>query len=76
MKIYLPNNHPKIHNKVGVLVLNLGTSDGYGYFSVRKYLKEFLSDQRVIEVNPIIWKLILNFYPSRDIGYSLYRIHG
>lgn len=58
----LPNNHPKIENKVGVLVLNLGTPDGYGYFAIRKYLKEFLSDQRVIEANPLLWKLILNFF--------------
>ena len=34
----LPNNHPKIENKTGVLVLNLGTPDGYDYFSIRKYL--------------------------------------
>jgi ferrochelatase len=59
---HLPENHPKIENKTGVLVMNLGTPDGYDYFSVRKYLKEFLSDQRVIEVNPILWKLILNFF--------------
>jgi ferrochelatase len=57
-----PDKHPKIHDKIGVLVLNLGTPDGYGYFAVRKYLKEFLSDRRVIEVNPILWKLILNFF--------------
>jgi ferrochelatase len=61
-KSNLPNNHPKIHNKIGVLVLNLGTPDGHGYFAVRKYLKEFLSDNRVIEVNPMLWKLILNFF--------------
>ena len=58
----LPNQHPKIHDQTGILILNLGTPDGYGYFAVRKYLKEFLSDKRVIEVNPIIWKLILNFF--------------
>ena len=58
----LPKNHPKVHNKTGVLILNLGTPDGYGYFAIRKYLKEFLSDRRVIEVNPILWKLILNFF--------------
>lgn len=57
-----PNKHPVIQNKTGVLVINLGTPDGYDYFSVRKYLKEFLSDKRVIEVNPILWKLILNFF--------------
>ena len=58
----LPDNHPKIDNKTGVLILNLGTPDGYGYFAVRKYLKEFLMDQRVIEVNPILWKLILHLF--------------
>lgn len=58
---YLPDNHPKTPKKTGVLVLNLGTPDGYDYFSVRAYLKEFLSDKRVIEANPILWKLILNF---------------
>jgi|TARA_B110000259_G_scaffold76178_2_gene89402 ferrochelatase len=61
-KSNLPDNHPEIKNKTGVLVLNLGTPDGYGYFAVRKYLKEFLSDRRVIEVNPILWKFILNFF--------------
>ncbi|MFT5703745.1 MAG: ferrochelatase [Rickettsiales bacterium] len=66
----LPENHPKIHNKTGVLIINLGTPDNYDYFSVRKYLKEFLSDQRVIEVNPILWKLILNFFilPLRPLA--------
>lgn len=58
----LPKNHPKILNKTGVLVVNLGTPEGYGYFAIRKYLKEFLSDKRVIEVNPILWKLILNLF--------------
>ncbi|MFT4717929.1 MAG: ferrochelatase [Rickettsiales bacterium] len=61
-KSNLPDNHPEIKNKTGVLVLNLGTPDGYGYFAVRKYLKEFLSDRRVIEVNPVLWKFILNFF--------------
>ena len=58
----LPNKHPKIHNKTGVLILNLGTPDYYGYFAVRKYLKEFLSDRRVIEVNPILWQVILRCF--------------
>lgn len=61
-KSNLPKDHPKIENKTGVLILNLGTPDGYDYFSIRKYLKEFLSDRRVIEVNPIIWKIILNLF--------------
>jgi ferrochelatase len=47
-KSNLPKDHPKIENKTGVLILNLGTPDGYDYFSIKKYLKEFLSDRRVI----------------------------
>ena len=58
----LPKDHPKIINNTGVLILNLGTPNGYDYFSIRKYLKEFLSDRRVIEVNPILWKIILNCF--------------
>jgi ferrochelatase len=63
-------NHPKIHKKIGVLIINLGTPDGYDYFSVRKYLKEFLSDKRVIEVPALIWQIILNFLilPLRPIA--------
>ncbi len=42
--------HPNVeHGKVGVLLLNLGTPDGTDYWSMRRYLKEFLSDERVIE---------------------------
>ena len=43
-----------------VLLINLGTPDSTNWFDIRKYLKEFLSDRRVIEVNPIIWQIILN----------------
>lgn len=46
--------------KVGVLLVNLGTPDATDTRSVRRYLRQFLSDQRVIETNPIIWELILN----------------
>ena len=46
--------------RVGVLLVNLGTPDDTGYFSVRRYLKEFLSDRRVIEAHPLIWQPILN----------------
>ena len=47
-------NHPKINfGKTGVLIINLGTPDSTNWFDIRKYLKEFLSDRRVIEVNPI-----------------------
>jgi protoporphyrin/coproporphyrin ferrochelatase len=47
--------------KVGVLLVNLGTPDGTDYWSVRRYLKEFLSDRRVIETNHVLWWVILNF---------------
>lgn len=47
------------HDKIGVLLVNLGTPDSPDYFSVRRYLKEFLSDRRVIEENPLLWKIIL-----------------
>jgi len=45
---------------VGVLIVNLGTPDGTDYFSMRRYLKEFLSDPRVIETPKLIWWPILN----------------
>jgi ferrochelatase len=46
--------------RIGVLLVNLGTPDATDYFSMRRYLKEFLSDRRVIEENRIKWWLILN----------------
>jgi ferrochelatase len=46
--------------KIGVLLVNLGTPDGTDYWSVRRYLKEFLSDRRVIETNRALWWVILN----------------
>ena len=56
-----PPDHPKIKpSKVGVLLLNLGTPDATDFWPVRRYLKEFLSDNRVIEVNRVVWWLILN----------------
>ena len=67
----MKENHPKIKfGKTGVLLINLGTPNSTNWFDIRKYLKEFLSDRRVIEVNPIIWQIILNlfiltFRPSR-----------
>ena len=57
------HNHPKVEfGKTGVLIINLGTPDSTSWWDIRKYLKEFLSDRRVIEVNPIIWKIILNLF--------------
>ncbi len=58
---FAPDGHPKIkRRKVGVLIINLGTPDATDYFSMRKYLKEFLSDSRVIEANRVLWWFILN----------------
>ena len=48
--------------KTGVLLINLGTPDSTSWWDIRKYLKEFLSDRRVIEVNPVIWQIILNLF--------------
>lgn len=50
----------KKYNKKAILLVNLGTPDNYDAKSIKKYLREFLSDRRVIEANPILWKLILN----------------
>ncbi|MDC7785656.1 ferrochelatase [Rhodoplanes sp. TEM] len=56
-----PTDHPPVRNgRIGVLIVNLGTPDATDADSVRKYLKEFLSDRRVIEETGLIWKLVLN----------------
>ncbi len=56
-------DHPEVkYGKSGILLINLGTPDSTSWFDIRKYLKEFLSDKRVIEVNPFIWKIILNLF--------------
>jgi protoporphyrin/coproporphyrin ferrochelatase len=56
-----PANHPKVaHGRIGVLLLNLGTPDATDYWSMRRYLKEFLSDERVIEEPRWKWWPILN----------------
>ena len=55
--------HPHVtYGKTGALLINLGTTDSTGWWDIRKYLQEFLSDKRVIEVNPILWKIILNVF--------------
>jgi ferrochelatase len=46
--------------RIGVLLVNLGTPDATDYWSMRRYLKEFLSDRRVIEENRVKWWLVLN----------------
>jgi ferrochelatase len=56
------NHPPRKYGKTGVLIINLGTPDSTSWFDIRKYLREFLSDRRVIEVNPIVWQIILNLF--------------
>ncbi|QLE85919.1 ferrochelatase [Shewanella sp. Scap07] len=46
--------------KIGVLLVNLGTPDSPTTADVRRFLQQFLSDPRVVDVNPLIWKPILN----------------
>ena len=59
----MDSNHPQVNfGKTGVLLINLGTPDSTGWWDIRKYLNEFLSDRRVIEVNPFLWKIILNLF--------------
>ena len=55
--------HPEVnYGRTGVLIINLGTPDSTSWWDIRRYLKEFLSDRRVIEVNPFLWKIILNLF--------------
>ena len=57
----LPVAHPPVRSgRIGVLLVNLGTPDGTDYWSMRRYLKEFLSDRRVIETPRLIWWPLLN----------------
>ncbi|XCD91959.1 ferrochelatase [Candidatus Liberibacter asiaticus] len=68
---FAPRNHPKVKfGKIGVLLVNLGTPDGHDFFSLRRYLREFLLDKRVVELpswqwRPILFGYILNFRPSK-----------
>jgi protoporphyrin/coproporphyrin ferrochelatase len=56
----LPVEHPPVKpRKTGVLLVNLGTPDGTDYWSMRRYLSEFLSDPRVIEWPRAVWLPIL-----------------
>ncbi|MEZ5670606.1 MAG: ferrochelatase [Alphaproteobacteria bacterium] len=59
----LPPDHPPVATpRIGVLLVNLSTPDATDVPAVRRYLREFLSDRRVIEVNPLVWKAILNLF--------------
>jgi ferrochelatase len=68
----LPGDHPPVASgKIGVLLINLGTPDGPDPDAVRRYLKQFLSDTRVVEIPPIAWQpilrgIILNTRPQKS----------
>lgn len=56
----LPPDHPPVKTgRVGVLLVNLGTPDAPDARSVKRYLAEFLSDPRVVEIPPLVWQPIL-----------------
>jgi ferrochelatase len=65
-------DHPHIpKQRVGVLLINLGTPDAPTPGAVRRYLKEFLSDRRVVEIPPLLWQpilrgVILNVRPRKS----------
>ncbi|HED16674.1 MAG TPA: ferrochelatase, partial [Gammaproteobacteria bacterium] len=48
------------HKNTGVLLINLGTPDAPEPVALRRYLAEFLSDPRVVDRNPLLWKLVLH----------------
>ena len=53
-------DHPAVkHGRVGILVANLGTPDGTDYWSMRRYLSEFLSDKRVVDYSAWLWQPLL-----------------
>ena len=57
---HAPSDHPPVPaRKTGVLIVNLGTPNGTDYWNMRRYLKEFLSDTRVIEAPKWLWQPIL-----------------
>ncbi|WP_420585349.1 ferrochelatase [Ruegeria sp.] len=57
---HAPTDHPKVKmGRVGILLANLGTPDDYSYWPMRRYLNEFLSDQRVIDYPKWKWQPIL-----------------
>ena len=57
---HAPASHPTVKApKIGILLANLGTPDGYDYWSMRRYLNEFLSDKRVVDISDWIWQPLL-----------------
>lgn len=56
----LPADHPPVlPRRIGILLINLGTPDGTDYWSMRRYLGEFLSDKRVIDYPAWLWQPLL-----------------
>lgn len=61
MAIKKTDAHPNIaYGKNGILLINLGTPSSTSVKDIRKYLKEFLSDRRIIEINKVLWWFVLN----------------
>jgi protoporphyrin/coproporphyrin ferrochelatase len=59
--VRMPADHPLVKSgRIGVLLINLGTPEATDYWSMRRYLKQFLSDRRVIETPRALWWPILN----------------
>ena len=57
---HAPADHPPVKQaKIGILLANLGTPDGYDYWSMRRYLSEFLSDKRVVDIPDWKWQPLL-----------------
>ncbi len=69
---HAPGDHPRVkQSKVGILLANLGTPDATDYWSMRRYLNEFLSDKRVVDLpdwkwQPILQLIILSFRPQKS----------
>lgn len=62
MKYYSEKFKHDQAEKIGILLVNLGSPDAADAGSIRRFLREFLSDQRVIEIPKFLWQLILNFF--------------
>jgi len=69
---HLPADHPPVPpRRVGVLLVNLGTPDAPTPAAVKRYLAEFLSDRRVVEIPPLLWQpilrgIVLNVRPRKS----------
>ncbi|MCC6008418.1 MAG: ferrochelatase, partial [Rhodobacteraceae bacterium] len=55
----LEDHPPVAMGRIGVLIGNLGTPDATDYWSMRRYLNEFLSDRRIIDYSPWLWQPLL-----------------